>query len=404
MRFISIAFALSLILIVLILWPQNNIHESSTSFSEACAFVKDRIFLDMQIVEPWYRRCLHLARNHRHEKLHQQRYYLRQHLESLNVSHLDLYEPQEVETIWTENKRSTGIMADFIDGQLVVMEIKPGSSGQKMGLQMGDQILLINGEAPSPHLAQTLSGEYVLDRKGKRVHVSVAAQELIIDEKWKVLKQSERTARLWVPSFRGDYFGLQDLTEIAKQISPYKKIILDLRKNQGGNFVAGLRLLSLFFCGPQHLGYLIRPKFPELPKVNLPDDLSDTKQLELMNQSYYVNLQTYSNYPCLTQSLSVLVDHETASTAEMVAQALKDYRGALILGNPSGGKLLVGVWYPMENLGKGVKISIPEAIYQTKRGRQIENNGVHLDEVLEYRRVDFERGLDTWLGVALTKF
>lgn len=404
MRFISVALALIFFLIVLILWPGREDFSFSTPFSEACQFVKNRIFLDADIMEPWCRRCVGLALLHQHEKLPQQRLQFRLQLEALNVSHLDLFEPQEVETIWTENKKTTGIIADFIDGQLIVIEVKAGSPAEKQGVRLGDQILLINQEAPSPRLAQTLSGEFIFDRRGRKYSRDISPQELVIDEKWKVIKQSEKTARLWIPSFRADYFSAKDLQQMAEKISPFKKVILDLRKNQGGNFVAGLRVLSLFFCGSQNLGYLIRPKFPNLPKVNLPDDLDDGHQLELMNKSYYVNLQSYPNYPCLTQSLGVLVDHETASTAEMVAQALKDYRDAKIMGSPSGGKLLVGVWYPMEMLGAGVKIAIPEAIYQTKRGRQIENNGVHLDEVLDYKRSDFEQGLDSWLAIALTRF
>lgn len=404
MRFISVAVALSVFLIVLILWPEEKSHSVSNSFSQACLFVEKRIFLETDIVKPWLQKCLSWGDQIQSQELSQQRYQFRVLLGELNVSHLDLFEPQEVENIWTENKKSTGIISEFIDGQLIVTEIKSGSSAEKQNIRLGDQIIAINREAPSPRLAQELSGKYSLDRKGKRYELDITASELIVDEKWKVIKQSEKTAQLQIPSFRADYFSRAALVDMAQKLSSYKKIILDLRKNQGGNFVSGLRMLSLFFCGPQNVGYLIRPKFPNLPKVNLPDDLNDENQLELMNRSYYVNLQTFVDYPCLTQSLGVLVDHETASTAEMVAQALKDYRDAKIMGNPSGGKLLVGVWYPREELGQGVKISVPEAIYQTKRGRQIENNGVHLDEVLSYRREDFENGLDTWLAQALTEF
>ncbi len=404
MRFISVASALSICLIILILWPQDKEYVQVNPISEACSFVSHHIFLDDELVRPWHKRCAEIAQQNLNLDLSYQRQQFRLHLSGLNVSHLDLFEPQEVKNIWSENKKSTGILAEFIDGQLIVVEVMPGSSAVKSEVKTGDQILSINQEAPSPHLAQEISGEYIFDRKGQKLTLQIEVSELVVNEKWQVSKISDKTAHLKIPSFRANYFSKEDLVEMSNQLKSYKKIILDLRKNQGGNFVSGLRLLSVFFCGPQSLGYLIRPKFPNLPKVNMPDDLNDENQLDLMNKSYYMNLQSFSNYPCLTQSLSLLVDHETASTSEMVAQALKDYRGARIFGNPSGGKLLVGVWYPMERLGTGVKISVPEAVYQTKRGRQIENNGVHLDEVLDYRREDFEKGVDTWLKNVLSKF
>jgi len=401
MRIISVLLGLLICVLVMLLWPQEEVE---SSFVKSCHFVSERIFLEPILMNPWLQRCLQVADHTQSQALPLQRQQLRMLLSQLDVSHLDLFEPQEVESIWTENKKSTGIQAEFIDGQLIVTEILPGSVAEVQQVKTGDQLISINNEAPSVSLAQELAGEYVFDRSGEKITLSLKPTDLSVDEGWKVIPQSAKSARLKVPSFRGEYFEGKKVGEMAKALEPYQKIILDLRKNEGGNFVSGLRLLSLFFCGPQDLGYLIRPKFPEKPKVNLPDDMDDTKQLDILNQSYYVNLQTFSEYPCLTQSLVVLVDHETASTAEMVAQALKDYRGAKVLGNPTGGKLLVGVWYPTPELGKGVKISIPEAVYQTKRGRQLEKNGVHLDGILDYRRGDFEKGQDSWLLEALRRF
>lgn len=404
MRFISVASTLAIGLVVLIICSENHQHISGHPFSQICNFVSDRIFLVDEIVAPWKESCLQSSEKYSELSLAEQRHYLRNLLESLNVSHLDLYEPQEVKSMWSETKRTTGIISEFVDGQLVVIGLLPNSTAQKNGVKLGDQIVSINNEAPNPQAAQVIGGDYELNQLGEVKKIKLIPEELVVDEGLKVIRQTEKTAQLKIPTFRSDYFSEEQLKNVSKKLSGYKKIILDLRKNQGGNFVSGLRLLSMFLCGKQSVGYLLRPKFPNDLKSTMNDDMNDENQLELMNKSYYVDLQTFENYPCLTQSLAVLVDHETSSTAEMVAQALKDYRAAKIMGRLSAGKLLVGVWYPVEGLGQGVKISIPEAVYQTKRGRQIESNGVHVDETLDYSRADFERSEDTWLKVILNKF
>lgn len=404
MRFISVYSALAIGIIVLLIWSENQKGPEVNRFTRACQFVAERIYLEDDIVNPWRDVCFHSAAQNSDKALPEQRYYFRKILEMLNVSHLDLFEPQEVRGIWTETKKTTGLISEFMDGQVIVTGTLPNSEAKRNLINSGDQLLSINQEAPSPQLAQEISGEYVLDRKGSQYAVRLEAKELVVDESLKISKLSEKTAQLKVPSFRADYFSMEKLKKISQELAPYKKIILDLRKNQGGNFVSGLRLLSVFLCGRQTVGYLIRPKFTDLPKSDIPDDIDDESQLEHMNKSYFINLQTFNNYPCLTQSLAVLVDQETSSTAELVAQALKDYRAAKILGLSTSGRLLVGVWYPMESLGYGVKISIPEAVYQTRRGRQIEKHGVNLDEVLDYRRVDFENGEDSWLKSSLNKF
>ncbi|RYD69416.1 MAG: hypothetical protein EOP84_28510 [Verrucomicrobiaceae bacterium] len=103
--------------------------------------------------------------------------------------------------------------------------------------------------------------------------------------------------------------------------------------------------------------------------------------------------------PCLLKSSS-----STASTAEMVAQAMHDYVGAKIFGSASAGQLLVGVWYPVPELGTGVKISVPEAVYQTRRGHKIEGPGVQIDKVLYYHLEELQNGEDSWIKAAIGMF
>ena len=96
-----------------------------------------------------------------------------------------------------------------------------------------------------------------------------------------------------------------------------------------------------------------------------------------------------------------MVDGKTASVAEMVAQALKEIRGAKIWGTPSGGELLLGVWYSLDELVKGAQVSIPEAIYTSRQGHAIEGQGVSLDRVIYYNLREMQSGTDSWVRQAL---
>jgi hypothetical protein len=66
--------------------------------------------------------------------------------------------------------------------------------------------------------------------------------------------------------------------------------------------------------------------------------------------------------------------------------------------------MLVGIWYPVDFFNQLVKISIPEAIYQTRRGQILEKNGVAPDQTFYYEHADMLQGRDTWIYRALESF
>ncbi|MGE5086931.1 MAG: S41 family peptidase, partial [Bacillota bacterium] len=110
---------------------------------------------------------------------------------------------------------------------------------------------------------------------------------------------------------------------------------------------------------------------------------------------------TFAKNSCYRGPVKVLVDGKSSSVAEMVAQALKEFRKSPIWGAPSRGQLLVGVWYPLNELGPGVQISIPEAFYTSAKGHAIEGQGVQLDKILYYSLAEMQMGIDSWVKGSL---
>lgn len=367
-----------------------------------CDLVSQKIFLEDEQVKKWKRVCLRRSRlvtPYSLKKLVIKD--LNNVLGLLNVSHLEVYDSQEVKSIWKGENRETGLETEFVDSELVVFKVHPKSPADLLGFRKGDVIKTINGDQPSPWEAQSESGIYLIQRGSKEITFRMSPSIIVRSEELKFEKLSPDAATIQIPSFRADFFELDQLNRLQGQLAEVRKLVVDLRGNIGGNFVAGLRFLSLFICQPEEVGRFIRPRSPLQTVTILPDDLSDLNQLSVLNQHREVILKTFPQKDCFRGDLRVLVDGKTASVAEMVAQALKEFRKSPLLGNPSRGQLLVGVWYPLNEVGPGVEISIPEALYLSHKKHRIEGLGVELDKVLYYDLPEMQAGIDSWVKKAL---
>lgn len=386
-------------------WWVSTESKPANAYAQICYFVRDQIYLEDRVVEPWSRDCLKrselVKKDTPIEAIIQD---LNDQFSALRTSHLVIYNAEDSKRVWQGESRETGIESFFVEGELVILKVHKNSPAEQVGLRMGDVIYRINDDLGSPEAAEKSSGRYMIQRNKKITEYKIEARQIKREEEPQVTPVSEKTALFRIPSFRAEYFEKRRWQKQVEELKKYQKIIVDLRGNIGGNFVAGLRFLSPFMCSPQDIGYLWKPK-SKLKKENvLSDDLEDSRQVDVLDQSFLVQLWTYEDYGCLTASVAVLVDSGSSSTAEMSAQALKDYIGAKIFGSSSAGQLLVGVWYPVPGLAPGAKISIPEAVYQTRRGHKIEGPGVQVDKVLYYRLDELQNGEDSWVKNAVQLF
>lgn len=367
-----------------------------------CELVAQKIYLDDAEIKNWKRLCQRRARlvtPYSSRKLILKD--MNNALALLKVSHLEVYDSSEVASIWRGQSLETGIESQFVEGELVVFRIHPGSPADRAGLRKGDIIQSINADQPNPWEAQSQSGSYLILRGEREFSVKLKPAEIQRHEEMSIERINGVQAVLQVPSFRAAFFEPGKLEKIAKDLEGVTSLVVDLRGNAGGNFVAGLRFLSLFLCEPQTVGILQKPRFPESLSAELPNDLRDEEQLAVLDTHREVVLRTYASDPCFKGSVKVLVDGKSSSVAEMVAQALKEFRKAPLWGSPSRGQLLVGVWYPLEEAGPGVQISIPEAVYLSSQEHRIEGVGVQLDRVLYYNLPEMQAGIDSWVRRAL---
>lgn len=367
-----------------------------------CDLVAQKIFLEDEQVKKWKRIC------HRRSRLvtpYSPKKLIIKDINNvlglLNVSHLEVYDSSEVQSIWKGEALETGIESEFVDSELVIFKVHPKSPAEQVGLRKGDVIKSVNGEQPNPWEAQTLSGTYEIERQDKVQKYTLKTAAFVRDEEVKIEKMSSGKAVIQIPSFRASFFSDKKMESMQQGLRGIQRLVVDLRGNSGGNFVSGLRFLSLFMCEPQEVGRLLRPRAPQSTRSPLPNDLDDEKQLAILNQSKEVILKTFPAENCFKGELRVLVDGKTSSVAELVAQALKEFHNSPLLGSPSRGQLLVGVWYPLKEIGSGVEISIPEALYLSQGQHRIEGQGVQLDKVLYYSLPEMQTGIDSWIKKAL---
>jgi carboxyl-terminal processing protease len=123
-------------------------------------------------------------------------------------------------------------------------------------------------------------------------------------------------------------------------------LILDLRGDPGGLINEGVRVASLFL-NPGDTVAISRGRSTDHSKIYLAGQSGNWDDLKV----------------------ALLVNHGTASSAELVAGALQDHDRAVIVGTPSFGKGVLQTTYP---LGEEVAIKLTTARWYTPSGRSVQ--------------------------------
>lgn len=386
-------------LILLIFYPiVDRYNHIDNRIYRTCHFVYDRIIPTGKNKTDWLQRCRvqsrrAMAMTHETKKLLVAGNEI---LSELQVSHLELFSQEESDAIWTDTDFENGIESRFIDGQLIVTRVLPGSEAFKKGLQRGDRVVLQKDENLSPYEFNRWKGKLNIERRKNILTLDLAPKKLSTQRDITVTEHNGVKV-IAVESFKSQYFTGEKIKSVISKIKDNDKIVIDFRGNNGGNFVAGLRFLSAFLCQPTVVGYM--KKNQNLGRSGYFDDnMDDEYQIQTLNSFDSVALKTFFVERCLPKPMAILIDAQSKSTAEWVALAFRDKLQVPIQGATSAGELLVGIWYDVTNIwGQVVKLSIPEAYYESIHGLHIEGHGVPADVTLYPRRNDYELGYDSEL-------
>ena len=378
------------------------------AISMVCKTVSARIFEKPDGLTKWSKECLSLsdqvsAFRHKSHVVN----LLAEKLDELQMSHLGIYVPSETRQLWTGESRDTGLRGRFIETQFVISEVLKGSSAEQQGVKVGDSLATINGKSViSQWQGQKARGEFVFLRGDNLLTFQIEPEKMQIDEAPTLESVDRGVGRLRISSFRKELWDKLAWSTLAKEgFAKYQSLIVDIRGNPGGSFVAMLRALSPFFCEPHSIGHVIKPRdlATHASRVRkLPDDPSDALQIEIFSENSIVNLETYEDYGCFRGRVVVLIDQETASVAEIFAEAIKHRKKSKVIGAVSSGDVLLGVWYDLSILGRDHSFSVPEALYQNPEGETLERVGVSPDFEVEYKLEEALLGRDSFVLEAVS--
>ena len=246
----------------------------------------------------------------------------------------------------------------------IVISALPDNPGALAGIKSGDIITAVDDVATRTlnmeQVAQKIRGqqgtEVLLELKGKDGQL----------RKVRVIRKEIKNPSVggqFVPETKIGYIRVavfnestvEDFTKEYQKLEQQgmQSLILDLRGNPGGILDAGVGVARMLV--------------PKGPIVSVIDK----------DGNKYVESSTLEKvkYP-----LAVLVDHGSASAAEIVAGAIKDTKAGRLFGVKTFGKGSVQSVYRLDN-STAVKITV--AKYYTPSGVSIHNVGIEPDEVVE---------------------
>jgi len=278
-----------------------------------------------------------------------------------------------------------GIEIGVRNDQLQVIAPLEDSPAKKAGLRAGDKILKIN-DTFTQELTLEEAVNLIRGPKGTEVRLT------IFREGWKEPKEIKIVRDvIKVPSFDLKFLDPDvvylkiyqfsgnsptNFKEIAQKIinSSRKKIVLDLRDNPGGFLDAAIDIA----------GWFLQKGDPVLI-----EEFADGKE-EIHRANGNSLLSDYK--------LVILINKGTASAAEILAGALRDNKGTIIVGEKSFGK---GSVQELTFLKDQSSLKITIAKWKTPKGKFLEENGLAPDIEVKMTEEDFDQNRDPQLEKAL---
>lgn len=259
-----------------------------------------------------------------------------------------------------------GVEVEVRDGRVTVVSPLDGSPAQAAGLLSGDVFQKVNGQDVSRAGLDEIS-RLIRGPKGTTVRVTVlrpGASELlnftitrqtvkVPDVTWTTVP-GEQIAHIRISSF-GDNTDSQlrsAITDARK--AGDSRFLLDLRNDPGGLLDQAVQVSSEFLQGGN---------------VLLEQDRSGHRDPTPVKPGGIAP----------TEKLVVLVNHGTASAAEIVAGALQDQHRATIVGDQTFGTGTVLNEFGLTD-GSALLLGVKE--WLTPSGRSIRNNGIAPDTVI----------------------
>jgi carboxyl-terminal processing protease len=183
----------------------------------------------------------------------------------------------------------------------------------------------------------------LVDRDEKKILVTLSTEKVAV----RTVEASQVTNS--VALIQISSFGSGTADDVQKSLSKLKYksgVIIDLRNNPGGLIEEAVRVAQLFISNGVIVSYQVNGN-EKLFKV--------------------------SNPKPITVPVILMINRNTASSAEILAGAFQDRNRGVVVGERSYGK---GSVQELVTLDDGSKLELTVALYRTPSGRVIEELGI----------------------------
>lgn len=271
----------------------------------------------------------------------------------------------------SDTSEGVGISVALRDGTLTIISVREEGPAARAGVIAGDQMVRINevltdsvGVAEAIQLLTGKTGESLkltVRRPGTRQFLEFTLVRETLSE------TSVHDAMLFVPKMAGEYkigyarisqFTQATASDLSTALDELEKqgmqaFVLDLRNNPGGLLDSSIAVCGEFL--PE--GTVVVTTEGRIASQNPPPYRTPGRDGKKPRR-----------YP-----VAVLINHGSASAAEITAGALQDLKRAIVIGTTSFGKGSVQSILPMKN-GAAMRLTI--AKYYTPSHRTIHEHGV----------------------------
>ena len=281
-----------------------------------------------------------------------------------------------------------GLKYTFYGKQPVVSAVVKDGPAHRSGIRIGDKIQRIQGVKVTSKKTEEIK-QLIFGPPESIVSIQVFRDEakdtlLFNIKREQVMQESitcsfmynDSTGFIKIASFTKTTPTEFDVAFAQLMFEGMKYLVLDLRDNGGGDFLAGIDVADRFIDG----GKLI---------------VFTKGRSSQSNQQFMATEQnTLAKTPLL-----VIVNRSTASDAEIVAGAIQDWDRGIIVGEPTFGKAVIQTEFPLPD---GSALLLTTARYYTPLGRLIQKeykeNGEKTAEVKTVRTAK-GRQLEAWGGI-----
>ena len=259
-----------------------------------------------------------------------------------------------------------GVLMSTGSGAFTISKVLAGSPAAQAGLEAGDQITAVDGESVAGLTIDDL-GTKIRGQVGTSVKITVIRTGVTAPIDFTITRAQVSVPLVGWGIIPGTHIADIALVEFSQGASDQlaaaiaaatdagaTSVILDLRGNPGGYAAEATDVASQFLSGGT---------------VYIEQDASGAKT------SITVNTKVKSN----DLPLVVLVDHDSASSSEIVAGALQDNKRAKIVGVATYG---TGTVLQEFRLDDGSVIFLGTAYWLTPSGAKIFGKGITPDQVV----------------------